>query len=63
MASISFCEGEGEVIAEWGQGFMENDGDLEGLLGVGGTREGGKGLGTHGQIDRCDHLTLHEELV
>lgn len=49
-------------FAEWGQGFMENDGDLEGLLGVGGTREGGKGLGTHGQIDLKDQLRLRLSL-
>lgn len=38
---------------------MENDGDLEGLLGMGG-QAGGKGLGTHGQIDLKDQLRLRQ---
>lgn len=32
MASISFVKEKVRSFADWGQGFTENDGDLEGLL-------------------------------
>ena len=47
-------------FAEWGQGFMENDGDLEGLLGVGGT--GGRQGTWDTQIDLKGQLRLRLSL-